>query len=307
MKQSLFIIFILLNTIVAGLNFPIGKLGLNFASPFLLLAIRFLMAFALMLPFIWKLPHPKQWVPWIKIAVIGLFQSTLVLGLIYFSMHTITAGNASILSATNPIWLVLIQFLFMKVRYRAIQWTGVILGFIGVIFTQGFHFQYQSGTIIALAAGICWATATLLTKYWGRSINTWILTAYQMGFGGVFLLIASFSLEHPMFHLHAVPVAELVFVLFYLIVMSSIVQFITWFHLIHNNDPAKVSSFLFLVPFIGTISGSLILHETLHWYIGIGAVCIGLGIYFVNRTSKKAKREIPTAPSPTALVLKQVK
>ncbi|MCH5584098.1 EamA family transporter [Shimazuella sp. AN120528] len=287
MKRSSFIFFILITTLVAGLNYPIGKMGLAFSSPYLLLSIRFLGAFLLMLPFIWKLPHPKQFVPWMKIAIIGLFQSTLVLGMIYFSMRTITSGNASILSSTNPIWLVIIQFLLLGIRYRALQWIGVLLGFAGVFLTQGMQLQFESGDLIALLAGIFWATATLLIKHWGKTINTWVMTAYQMGFGGIFLLIASMFLEKPMFDIHAVALPELLFVMIYLIIMSSIVQFVTWFYLIGNNDPAKVSSFLFLVPLIGTIGGWLILNEVLHWYVGFGAVFIGVGIYLVNRPAKK--------------------
>jgi drug/metabolite transporter (DMT)-like permease len=286
MKRSVFVIIIFINTLVAGLNFPIGKMGLTFSSPFLLLGIRFFFAFLIMLPFIIKLPHPKQFLPWLKIAIIGFFQSTMVLGMVYFSMRTITSGNASILSSTNPIWLVLIQFLFMNVRYRRIQWFGVILGFVGVVFTQGLQFQFQSGAFIALIAGIFWAIATLLIKEWGKTLNIWVMTTYQMGFGGIFLLVASLFLENTMFRFDQAPFFLILFVMFYLIIMSSIVQFVTWFYLVSKTDPAKVSSFLFLVPLIGTITGWLILDETLHWYVGLGAIFIGWGIYFVNRPAK---------------------
>jgi drug/metabolite transporter (DMT)-like permease len=204
-------------------------------------------------------------------------------------MHTITSGNASILSSTNPIWLVVIQFLIMGVKYRALQWGGVFLGFIGVIFTQGIQLQFEAGSIIALLAGIVWATATLLIKHWGKTINTWVLTTYQMGFGGIFLLIASIFLEQLQFNFYAVAFSQLLFIIFYLIIMSSIVQFVTWFYLIENSDPAKVSSFLFLVPLIGTVGGWLLLNETLHWYVGLGAIFIGLGIYFVNLPAKEQK------------------
>ncbi|MXQ55020.1 DMT family transporter [Shimazuella alba] len=300
MNRSLLLPLILISTLVAGLNYPIGKMGLSFSSPYLLLAIRFLGAFVLMLPFIISLPHPKRFMPWLKIAMIGFFQSTLVLGMIYFSMHTITSANASILSSTNPIWLVLIQSLFLRVRYRRLQWMGVVLGFVGVVCTQGFHFQFQPGTLFALLAGLCWAIATLLTKHWGETIHTWVLTTYQMGFGGLFLVIASLVLEQPMFTLQQVSIFQVVWILLYLIIMSSIVQFVTWFYLIKNHDPAKISSFLFLVPLFGTVGGWLILNEALHWYVGLGAIFIALGIFFVNQPSRKKENKTLSSPIPIA-------
>jgi drug/metabolite transporter (DMT)-like permease len=146
-------VLILITTLVSGLNFPIGKMGLTFASPFLLLAIRFLAAGLLMLPFIWQRPHPRKAIEWLKIALIGLFQSSLVLGLIYLSLQTISSSSSSILSSTNPIWTILFGALFFGMHYRFNQWIGVIVGFMGVFITLGFHVDLQIGILYGILSG----------------------------------------------------------------------------------------------------------------------------------------------------------
>lgn len=140
--------------LVSGLNFPVGKMALAFGSPFVLLAIRFIAAGLLMLPFIAKRPHPRRAADWLKIAVIGLLQSALVMAGIYLSMKTISSGSSSILSSTNPIWFIIFSFLLYRVRYRAVQWAGVLIGFAGVAVAQGFTVQLENGFWYAIGAGM---------------------------------------------------------------------------------------------------------------------------------------------------------
>ena len=71
---------------------------------------------------------------------------------IYLSMQTISSG-ASVLSSSNPIWFIVFSFLIFGIRYRLLQWAGVIIGFIGVFITQGLEMQMQSGFWFALGAG----------------------------------------------------------------------------------------------------------------------------------------------------------
>src|SRR5690606_6456494 len=72
-----------------------------------------------------------------RIALIGFFQTAGVMGCIFVSLRTITAGQSSILTFMNPLLVVIFGTLFMKLSYSPRQWFGVILGFIGVFITLG--------------------------------------------------------------------------------------------------------------------------------------------------------------------------
>ncbi len=270
-----------------GSSFAIGKIGLDYASPIMLVAIRFIMAGIVMGMIVYFLsrPHPKDVKSWLKIFVIGAFQTAGVMGCIFVSLKTITAGESSILTFINPLLVVIFGTLFLKHHYRKLQWFGVIIGFIGVFITFGAHLSIKAGTILGFGSAVSWAIGTLLIKTWGMKIDIWVLTAYQMLFGGGLLFIGSFFLEDAFFIVNM----NSLFILLWLVLMASIVQFTIWFYLIQTGDPGKTSAFLFLAPFFGVLSGALLLDESIHWYVILGGGFILLGIFFANWQPQKVK------------------
>ena len=280
MNRWKFITLIILSTALMGSAFSVIKMGDIYASPLLFAAIRFILA-GLLLAFIviiMRMPHPKHPSEWFKVALIGFFQTTGVFGAIFLSLRTITAGESSILIFVNPILVVLFSA-FIGLRYSLLQWIGVIVGFIGVVILIGFHPYYQVGVWIALLGAVFWAITTLLVKRWSSFINIWVLTAYQMLIGGILLLFISEVFGHP----YVVFNVSFALIVLWLAIMSSIVQFGIWFYLIQKNDPGKVSSFLFLAPFFGVLSGLILLREPITLEIIIGGLFIFAGIYLVNR------------------------
>jgi drug/metabolite transporter (DMT)-like permease len=287
MNKWLFGFLVVLTTSLMGSAFAIGKIGLVYATPIMLVALRFLIAGVIMAIIVkcLRISHPKQMADWIKIALIGFFQTAGVMGCIFVSLRTITAGQSSILTFMNPLLVVIFGTLFMKTTYSWRQWVGVILGFIGVIITLGAQVDLQIGTLFGFLSAISWAIGTLLIKMWGVQINTWVLTAYQMLFGGLILFVGSFLLEDPSFQITAISIT----ILLWLALMASIVQFAVWFYLLQTGEPGKTSAFLFLAPFFGVLTGWLLLDEMITWNVIVGGVCIFGGIFMVNWTAKVEK------------------
>lgn len=284
MNKWLFAFLVVLTTSLMGSAFTIGKIGLAYATPIMLVALRFLLAGIIMAIIVtyFRMPYPKKMSGWMKIALIGFFQTACVMGCIFVSLRTITAGQSSILTFTNPLLVVIFATLFMKLTYSWRQWTGVILGIVGVFIIFGAHMDIQIGTLFGILSAVSWAIGKLLIKKWGAEINTWVLTAYQMLFGGLFLFVGSFLLEEPSFQITPLSIA----ILLWLALMASIVQFAVWFYLLQKGDPGKTSAFLFLAPFFGVLTGWLLLDETIAWNVILGGVCIFIGIFMVNWTAR---------------------
>lgn len=287
MKKSKFIFLILLTTSLMGSSFSIGKLELAYLSPLLLVALRFILAGAIMggVVIVLRRTHPKHGLDWLRIAVVGSLQTAGVMGGAFVAMRTIGAGETSVLTFTNPLFVVILSTMILKVHYTPRQWMGVLLGLLGVFITLGADLDFKMGTALGLASGISFAVATILVNRWRQRFDLWVLSAYQMLFGGLVLLVSSFLLETPRFVLTAFSVGMLL----WLAVMASIVQFAVWFYLLQQADPGKVSAFLFLAPLFGVLSGWLILQEPIHVYMLIGAPFIFGGI-FMTSWSGSAKR-----------------
>lgn len=290
MNKYLFAMLVILTTALMGSSFAIGKIGLTYSSPLLLVAIRFTLAGIIMALFLkmLKMPHPQTKAKWNRIIIIGFFQTAGVMGCIFMSLRTITAGESSILTFMNPLLVIVFGTLFLKIKYGLLQWLGVIFGFIGVFITLGAHVEFRVGTLLGFMSALSWSISTILAKKWGELFNTWVLTAYQMLFGGLILFMGSFVLEKPFYIINF----NSTFILLWLVIMSSIVQFAVWFYLLQKGDPGKTSAFLFLAPFFGVVSGWLLLEEQLNWNIIVGALLIFAGIFLVNRKSSENKRQL---------------
>lgn len=290
MNAVKFGVLIVLTTFLMGSSFTVVKMGLSYSSPLLLAALRFLIAGILMaiLVFIIRRTHPKGKVSWMKIGLIGALQTAGVMGCIFLSLRTITAGESSILTFTNPLLVVIFATIFLKSRYSLHQWVGVLLGIIGVSITLGAQIEFKIGIVYGLFSAVFWTISTLLVNKWGVDFDTWVLSAYQMLFGGFILLGFSFLLEETMFILNG----QSVMLLLWLSIMSSIVQFAVWYYLLQNGDPGKTSSFLFLAPFFGVLTGWLFLDDQLYPSLIAGGLFIFTGIYLVNKRDKVLKHAI---------------
>lgn len=288
-------LLVILTTSLMGSSFAVAKIGLQYISPLLLVGIRFIIAGLLMIVIVrlLKRPHPKKRADWIKITVIGACQTAGVMGCIFLSLRTITAGESAILTFTNPLLVVILGTIALKINYRFIQWAGVLVGLFGVFITMGGQLQLEIGTLFGISSAFFWATATLLVKKWGQSFDVWVLTAYQMFFGGVLLLLLSLGLEDLQLLLNPVSIS----VLIWLSIPASIVQFAIWFYLLQNGNPGKVSAFLFLAPFFGILSGWIVLDEKVGLTLLGGGLLIFAGIFLVNWPEKTANVEVAAQSS----------
>lgn len=285
MKKYSFFTLIILTTVLMGSSFAIGKIGLDYSSPLLLAGLRFFLAGCIMsvIVLVQKRPHPSAIKDWGRVIIIGSLQTAGVMGCIFISLRTISASESSILTFMNPLLVIIFGTIFMGNRYKWYQWCGVILGFLGVGITLGGINDFRIGLVFGAFAAIFWALSTLLVSRWGADFNTWVLSAYQMLFGGCILIILSLLLEEPFFYINK----HSLFILLWLSIMSSIVQFAVWYFLLQKGDPGKTSSYLFLAPFFGVLTGNVLLNEHISYSLIAGGTFILIGIYLVNNNFKK--------------------
>jgi len=288
---------VLLTTFLMGSAFPVGKIGLAYAPPFLLMGIRFVLAGGLMAWMAGGSPEGRRRGPWAHAALIGCFQSAGVMGCAYFGMRWISSGEMAILTSVNPLLVIVFGSLLNGTKYRSRQWIGVIVGFVGILVAFGFHVGLQPGTIVGFAGAVCFAIATLLTKRWGAAFDSRSLASSQMLYGGIALLLLSAFAEHPRFEV----APEAIVSLLWLVLGCSILQFALWYDLLSKGDPGKTSAFLFLVPLFGLLTSWLLLGEQPHDAVYAGCAIVGAGIVLVNReggrSKEKALREAPALES----------
>lgn len=280
MSRTKYVGLAILVTFLMGVAFPVGKIGLAYAPPFFLMGIRFVLAGGVLAILVARgRPQQSHGWKWYQPVLVGLFQTTGLMGCVYYSiMHLgITSSESAILTYTNPMFVMLGTLLTGAV-YLPRQKLGMPVGVLGVVVTLGgFSFEWKLGTLICICGAIFYAAATLLVKQWVDAWGASVLAAYQMLFGGLALLTLSVISEHPAFE-----VTTLSLMVVWGLVVGTIFQFSIWFKLLSIGDPTKASAFLFLVLIFAVLSSWLLLGEQLHWYVIVGGGMICLSVFLVN-------------------------
>lgn len=277
-------LLLLMATALMGSSFAIGQMGLRYAPPLILAGVRFVLAGLVLAVAVRKRPRPSDRRGWVRIALIGVFQTAGVMGAIFVSLKTLSAGESAILTFANPLMVVVLGAAFLGQRYRGSQWVGVGLGFVGLVVALDTGLHLTWGVWLGLAGALSWAIATVLVKYWHGVADPWVLTAYQMLVGGLALLVLGALSEPLTFVLTQSSLA----ILAWLVIMASVVQFGAWFFVLHHNDAARVSAYLFLAPVFGVLTGWLLLRQPIGWHVAVGALGIAGGIWLVNKAPAQA-------------------
>jgi drug/metabolite transporter (DMT)-like permease len=263
------------------------KLGLEDLPPFTFAAIRFIIAVAIVFSIIRirGLELPRARADWILLAVTGILSFGFNYGLVFWGEQYITSGLAALLQATTPAFgLVFAHFNLPGERLSWARIGGVVLGVCGVavVFSNQLAVagrQALAGCVALLLSSIFVAYSNVLVKKHGKNINPAIMTAGQMLFGLLLLLVASITLEGNPLRFHWTPMA--VIALLYLAVVGSVIAFLLYYWLILNMDVTKSMLIALVTPVVAVILGMIVLNEEFGWRTLAGGAMIMLGIAFL--------------------------
>src|SRR5690606_22097963 len=171
------------------------KIGLTVAQPLVIAVIRFGLGAVIML-FIahgikrFRLPQRTEWK---QIAVYGLLNITIYLGLYVIAMQTVSAGIGSLAIATNPVYISFLSVFFLKKELSGAVILAIIICMIGVVFAAWPLFEdatvTTSGLLILLFSMLSYSVGAIYfsSKHWdGLSLFT--INGWQTLLGGLFLL-----------------------------------------------------------------------------------------------------------------------
>ena len=165
-KRSVLLPFgaLALLALIWGYNWVVMKVGVRYSDPFTFAALRnFLGAIALFAVVAARRGTLRPQAFWLT-ALFGFFQTTLS-GLAVWALYVGSAGRTSVLVYTMPFWLLLIAWPILGERIRGVQWVAVVLALAGLVFVlDPWNLQGLSASILAVAAGLTWAMASVLFK-----------------------------------------------------------------------------------------------------------------------------------------------
>jgi len=263
------------------------KLGLADLPPFTFASIRFIIASAIVFSIIRirgiELPRARS--DWLLLAVTGILSFGFNYGLVFWGEQYITSGLAALLQATTPAFGLV--FAHFNLPGERLSWTkigGVVVGVCGVavVFSNQLAVagrQALAGCVALLLSSIFVAYSNVLVKKHGKKLNPAIMTAGQMLFGLLLLLVASVTLEGNPLRYHWTAMA--IIALLYLAIVGSVIAFLLYYWLILNMDVTKSMLIALVTPVVAVILGMIVLNEEFGWRTLAGGAMIMLGIAFI--------------------------
>lgn len=282
--------------IVWGSSFFWIKIGLQEVGPFTVVFFRVffaLLGMSMMYLIKRRSPSPK---PWRLYLFLGVFNVALPFVLVSWSEKYITSGLASILNSLQPLTTSLIAALFIaeeKLTLRRI--AGLILAFGGVLVLMSDKLNKEAisqtyGIIAMLIAVFCYGASGVFARLNNEGVKPEDQAFGQFAFGFLFIIPSMLIVESP-FTLPVRPISYLAFA--WLGLLGSFFTSYTWYSLLNEIGPSRVSMTTYLFPLVGVLLGSFLLREAVDWRVIVGGLMILLGIVIVNK-KMNGKNKIDT-------------
>jgi drug/metabolite transporter (DMT)-like permease len=213
----------------------------------------------------------------LPVAVVGAINSAIPFCLLAYAMLSVTAGLASILNATSPLWGALVAHYWLKDRLTRGRAIGLAVGFGGVIFLVWGRASFTSGgaglaVVAAMAATLSYGIAASYTKRTLTGVNPLAVAAGSQLAAALLLAPAAFLLwpAHPVS-------ARAWGAVLGLGVACTAFAYVLYFRLIAHVGPARAIAVTFLIPPFALTWGGLLLGEALTPRTVVGACVILAG------------------------------
>lgn len=279
-------IFLLIITVIWGLNTPVMKIGLISLSPLVYNACRLIIAAILSVGvlLITKSYKPMPMGDLKKIAIIGGFGLFVNQVLIIFGMSQTTAGNSSLVLATLPVEVALINRIFNIEAISRRMTAGVITGLLGVLLVVVGSNKELSllgphliGALLLLVGQFCYGYYTVFIKELNDRYSTYQIFAYIMIFTAVlFIIIALPELRRTDWSI--VSEAAL-YSIFFSSIFALVMANTVWIWVVGRLGSTKAALSQYLCPVVSIAFAWVYLGETLGVLQLVGAAVILLGLY----------------------------
>lgn len=215
----------------------------------------------------------------------------LLLGFLGFSVYqtalnygeqTISAGVASLLVSTTPIFTALLAFLFFREKFGFLGWIGSLIGFSGVAFISlggtTESFSLNIGIILVLVASLSESIYFVFQNAYLKKYGFITFTMYTIWSGTIFMMIFSPGLGEAIIH---API-DITLVVIYLGIFPSVIPYFTLAYITSRTGVSEATSSLYLTPVISFLIAWIWLGELPTTYAIIGGLITLVGVFLSN-------------------------
>lgn len=285
-----------LATLLWAGNAVVGRLVVGMVSPMTLNLIRWVLAFALLLPLAAPVLRPGSplWGSWRRFLLLSLLAIGGYNALQYLALNTSTPLNVTLVGSTTPVWMLLIGRIFFGFAISRRQWLGALLSICGVavVLSRGEWAQLLGlhlvpGDLYMLLASAAWAYYSWMLAHpttepaeIRRNWSAFLLA--QIGFG-LLWSSGSAAAEWAMGLGRLHPSWPLASALLFIACGPAVLAYRAWGAGVSRAGPSAAGFFINLTPLFTAVLSSVFLGEAPHLYHAAAFVLIVGGILVSSR------------------------
>lgn len=291
-------------------SFSAGKVLLQYSSPIFLVGVRFFLAGAILLSYqFWWLKKGIH----IKRHQLGNYAQIIILGIYlayifrFLGLQYLSSSKTAFLFNSSPFFTALYSYIFFHDRMTKKQWFGLIIGFLGLIpilltsspiEQEWGEFLFVSWPELCILIGVALHTYSwivLRKLVHGTQHTPLVVNGITMFAGGILALITAPFVEgiepitRPLGHL-----TEFIGWLLFVVIVSNVICYNLYGHLLKKYSPTFISFSGFLVPIFAAFYGWGLLSERITWHFYASCLIVFVGLYlFYQDELKQAPRFYP--------------
>ncbi len=262
-----------------GLNFVVAKWGLAEFPPLFIMALRFLLVAALLLP-VARMPRDKL----LPIAALSVTLGTVHFPLMFTGLTGIDAATASIAAQAQVPFSSLLAAVLFKDKLGWRRAGGMAAAFAGVVVIAGEPRLAESPTplLMILAASAAFAIASMQMKMIG-AVNGFALNGWMALFAAPQLLVLSFLLEDGQMEALATAGWWGWGSIVYMAVGVTIIAYGMWYPLLRRYEVNQTIPYLLTVPVFGVAAGVLLMDDPFTLRLVLGGLLTVGGVAVIVR------------------------
>ena len=285
------------------------RLAIETLPPFLMAATRFSLAGVILLS--WSLLKGERFVSslsqWRKAFIVGGLLLLCGNGGVTWAEKYVATGLVALLVSTEPLWVVILNWILTRKRPNSKVLLGVLIGLAGVSMLVGDGLSRVNGNSwlslvgggVVILAALGWAAGSVYSNRNPIKAPTSMAAGMQMLSGGSLLLIlALVSGDAGRLNLGNASWTS-IGAFFYLLVFGSLVGFTAYSWLLNNVTPSMATTYAYVNPVVAVFLGWLIAGEPLTRRMLIAAAVIVSSVVLITTFSREPDDAIHDSKCPT--------
>lgn len=268
-------------------SFPAIGLALQQIDPLPMAAVRFAIAALICIAWLaWRRPTGIPTRDLLTLGFCGLLGIALYNILLNSGQTTVSAGAASFIVNTQPMFMAILAVLFLREPFNRWSWTGTTIGFAGlalIAWGQPGGLDFGAGSSLILGAALSAAAFSVMQRPLFARIEPLTVTAIVLLVGALVLTpwlprgIEQFGEAN----------AKVQFSVVFLAIAPAAIGQLCWSYAIKTYGAARAGQFLYLIPPLATLLAWALLGDIPRWTTVAGGVAAMCGVLMINTWGRK--------------------